>query len=135
MSLRGLHEEYHNKIQFITIYITEIHPVDGWWLGKGIFGLVLKLTRSKAAIDVYQPNNIEERRVVATRCQDTLRYGINTYVDNMDDEVNKAYAALPTRLYLIGRDGIVVYAGGLGPWGFKPKELRKAIKKYLNSEC
>jgi hypothetical protein len=35
-------------------------------------------------------------------------------------------------MFLIGIDGRVVYAGGLGPWGFKPKELKIAIEKMLN---
>jgi len=49
----------------------------------------------------------------------------------MDDTVNKAYAAMPTRLYLVGMDGRVVYASGLGPYGFKPAELGEAIEGYL----
>ncbi len=94
-------------------------------------GMFLKVTKSKAATDVYDPKTIEERRAVAGQCKATLQYGILTYVDEMDDAVNKAYAAFPTRLYLVGLDGRVVYAGGLGPFGFKPAELRAAIKEYL----
>ena len=63
---------------------------------------------------------IQERRAVAGECQDALKYGIRTCVDEMDDAVNRANAAWPTRLYLVGLDGHVVYAGGLGPYGFKP---------------
>ncbi len=113
------------------IYIREAHPVDGWWLGKGPIGLALKLSRSKAATDVYDPQTIEERRAVAGRCEAALQYGIRTYVDDMDDAVNEAYAAHPTRLYLVGLDGRIVYAGGLGPFGFKPAELGAAIEQYL----
>ncbi len=86
----------------------------------------------KAATDVYDPTTMEERREVAGQCEDSLQYGIRTYVDEMDDAVNKAYAASPTRLYLVGQDGRVVYAGGLGPWGFKPAELKEAIEGYLS---
>jgi len=113
------------------IYIREIHPVDGWWLGGGLIGLILRAMRSKAAFDVYDPKTLDERRAVAGRCEKALKYGIDTYVDDMDDRVNEAYAASPTRLYLIGLDGRVVYAGGLGPWGFKPAELGRAIENYL----
>jgi hypothetical protein len=60
--------------------------------------------------------------------------GIRTYVDEMDANVNKTYAAMPTRLYLIGLDGRVVYAGGLGPFGFKPAALGTAIDEYLGRE-
>ena len=35
------------------------------------------------------------------------------------------------RLYLIGLDGRTVYAGGLGPFGLKPGELKAAIDEYL----
>ena len=51
-------------------------------------------------------------------------------MDGMDDAANKAYAAHPTRLYLVGLDGNVVYAGGIGPLGFKPAELKVAIEEY-----
>jgi len=91
----------------------------------------LKLSWSKAATDIYHSKTVEERQTVARRCEVALQYEIPTYVDEMDDRVNKAYAAWPTRLYLIGLDGRVVYAGGLGPFGFKPAELKSAIEGYL----
>jgi hypothetical protein len=112
------------------IYIREAHPIDGWWLGKGMPGMLLKLDRSKSAMDVYDPKTIEERRAVAGRCEVALNYGIRTLVDEMDDGVNKAYAAWPTRLYLIGLDGRIVYAGGLGPYGFRPSKFETAIEAY-----
>lgn len=114
------------------IYIREAHPVDGWWLGSGLLGFAMKLSGIKAATDVYDPQTIEQRRAVAGRCDDALQYGIGTFVDEMDDAVNKAYAAWPTRLYLVGLDGRVEYAGGIGPFGFKPAELDTAIQGYLS---
>lgn len=113
------------------VYIREAHPVDGWWLGRGLFKLALKMYRSQAATDVYDPQTIEERRAVAGRCDAALQYGIPTLVDEMDDAVNKAYAAWPTRLYLLGMDGRVLYGAGLGPFGFKPAKLGQAIETYL----
>ncbi|MBE0411884.1 MAG: hypothetical protein IBX69_19315 [Anaerolineales bacterium] len=131
MSLRDLYARYHEQIQFLTIYIREAHPVDGWWLGKGLMGKLIQRYAPKAAQNVYDPKTIEERRKVAGECAQALQYGIHTYVDEMDDAINKAFAAAPTRLYLIGLDGKVVYAGRLGPWGFKPAELQRAIENYL----
>jgi hypothetical protein len=51
VSLRNLYEKHHEKVQFLYIYIREAHPVDGWWLGKGAFKAIIKLSRSKAALD------------------------------------------------------------------------------------
>jgi hypothetical protein len=135
VSLHDLYQQYHDRVQFIVIYIREAHPVDGWWLGGGVFGLVMKVQRSKAATDVYDPKTMEERRQVAARCESALQYGIPTLVDEIDDPVNRAYAAIPTRLYLVGTDGRVVYAGGLGPFGFKPQELKVAIERLLDENA
>ena len=118
-------------MQFLSIYIREAHPRDGWWLGGGLMGKMVKMSIPKAATDIYDPKTIEERRAIAGQCQESLQYGIRTYVDEMDDAVSKAYAAKPTRLYLVGIDGQVVYAGGPGPYGFSPSALKTAIETYL----
>ena len=131
MSLNDLYVKYHDRVEFLVIYIREAHPVDGWWLGGGVAGQYLKAKKSKAAIDIYDPKTSEERQAVAGRCETELAYGMRTYVDEIGDAVSTAYAALPTRLYLVGKDGRVAYAGGLGPWGFKPAELDEAIEKLL----
>jgi hypothetical protein len=131
VSLRDLYKQYHDQVQFLSIYIREAHPKDGWWLGGGLLGKVMKKGIPKTATEIYDPTTIEERRSVAGQCEESLQYGIRTYVDEMDDPVSKAYAAKPTRLYLVGADGRVVYAGGLGPYGFSPGALKTAIQEYL----
>jgi hypothetical protein len=132
VSLHDLYEEYRDRVQFLVIYMREAHPIDGWWLGGGLFGLLLKMKGTKAIKDVYDPKTMQDRKQVAARCELELKHGIPTLVDEMDDPVNRVYAAMPTRIYLIGIDGRVVYAGGLGPWGFKPQELKTAIEELLN---
>lgn len=64
-------------------------------------------------MDSYDPKDLDERRAVAGDCINALEYAIPTLVDKMDGQVYKTYAAWPTRLYLIGSDGRVVYAGGM----------------------
>lgn len=56
---------------------------------------------------------------------------IPALVDEMDDAVAKAYAAMPERLYLIGSDGMVAYKGGVGPMFFRPAEWEQQIEAYL----
>ena len=118
MSLRTLYTNYHDRVELLVIYIREAHPTDGWYIGDH---------------DIRNPRTIEERRRIAGKCQVAMRYGIRTYVDEMDNAVMDAYAAWPDRLYLVGLDGRVVYAGRRGPWGFKPGSLKKVIDTYLAS--
>lgn len=74
----------------------------------------------------------KERMKVAGSCVEGLGLEeFTTLVDRMDDAANKAYAAQPDRLYLVGKDGKIAYAGGRGPFGFKPDELAKAIEIEL----
>lgn len=134
MNLRDIYQQYHEQVQFLTIYIREAHPIDGWWLGGGVMGAMIRMGVPDVATDLYDPKTIEERRAVAGQCAESLQYGIRTYVDEMDDAVSKAYAAHPTRLYLIDLEGRVVYAGGLGPYGFSPSTLKSAIAEYLSCE-
>ena len=94
-------------------------------------GFLIKAGNFKAATDIYDPTTMEKRREIAGQCQESLQYGVRTYVDGMDDAVSKAYAAMPTRLYLVGPDDRVLYASGLGPAGFKPAKFKNAIGEYL----
>lgn len=64
-------------------------------------------------------------------CEVALQYGIKTYVDEMDIAVSEAYASMPDRLYLVDSNGRIAYAGGKGPFGFKPAELKDAMDEYL----
>ena len=52
-------------------------------------------------------------------------------VDEMDDAVSRAYAAMPERLYLVGWDGRIAYKGGMGPMFFEPSEWESAIQGIL----
>jgi hypothetical protein len=132
VSIQQIYEQYHTDVQFLSIYIREAHPKDGWWLGNRLTKkLIHRIFGTRASMEHDDPKTIEERRAVAGDCETALEYGVRTYVDEMDDAVNKAYAAWPTRLYLIGLDGNVVYAGGLGPYDFRPAKLKTAIEKYL----
>ena len=54
-------------------------------------------------------------------------------VDGLDNAVASAYGGWPDRLYLLRRDGRIVYQGGEGPFGFKPAELEQAIETLLAS--
>ena len=132
MRFHDTYEQYHGKVQFLNIYIREAHPKDGWWLGARLTRRPVRIYAPKVSMGYSDPQTIEDRRAVAADCETALQYGIRTYVDEMDDNVNKAYAAWPTRLYLVGLDGRVVYAGGMGPLGFRPGELGDAIAEYLS---
>jgi hypothetical protein len=134
VSLGQIFEKYQDKVEFAMVYIREAHPVDGWTFGDGIMAGMIQSYAPQANIEIQDPQTVDERRQVAGNCQQKLQYGFMTYVDEINDRVSTLYAAKPTRLYLIGLDGKVAYAGGAGPLGFKPAQFDDAIKSYLEEQ-
>jgi hypothetical protein len=68
---------------------------------------------------------------VAARCCSDLALSLPAVVDDLEDTVNQRYRAWPERIYVIGRDGKIAYKGGLGPFGFAPKEAEQALQGLL----
>ena len=77
--------------------------------------------------DVEDPISDQERADVAHTCVEDLELPMPALIDGLDDKVNKAYGGWPDRLYLIGKDGKVAYAGKRGPFGFDPDAWEHAI--------
>ena len=83
------------------------------------------------AVLVRQHRSMDERVEVGEACMVKLALEMPAAVDEMDDAIAKAYAAVPERLYVIGHDGQVAYKGGMGPMFFKPAEWESAIEQLL----
>jgi hypothetical protein len=105
----------------VVVYIKEIHPSDGWQVKEN----------EKDAVLVRQHQSMDERVEVGTACMLKLALDMPAVVDEMDDAVATAYAALPERLYVVGTDGRVAYKGGMGPMFFDPAEWETAIEQLL----
>ena len=52
-------------------------------------------------------------------------------IDDMKDSTERAYSSWPDRLFLIDAKGVLTYKSDPGPWGFKPANLRAALKRLL----
>jgi hypothetical protein len=133
--LKEIHEKYRDAVEFIVVYVKEAHPTDKWWLGRSRTQTVLhEFSGNPARLDVKDPVTLEQRRKVAASCQANLFDGVvPLYVDTMDDRVSAQYAAKPTRIYLIGEDGKVIYNPGIGPFGFNPDHFEPVLQAYLAS--
>lgn len=86
------------------------------------------------AVLLRQHRSMEERVQAGESCMVKLALEMPAVVDEMDDAVARAYAALPERLYLVDRSGCVAYKGGMGPMFFRPKEWEAAIERLLGAD-
>ena len=106
---------------FHVIYIQEAHPSDIWQMRSNV----------KAGVVFRNPQSEGERFQVADSCVRTLGVRIPALIDGMDNTVEQAYTGWPDRLYLIDRQGRVVYKSSPGPFGFEPAGLEAAIRRQL----
>jgi hypothetical protein len=116
-----LHERYKDYATFLTIYVREAHPTDGWRMAGN----------DDAGVIVPQPQTAEERAKVAGTCCTTLKMTMPLLVDTLDDRVGHAYSGMPDRLYVIDASGRIAYQGGRGPFGFQPAEMEQALLLLL----
>ena len=116
-------KEMTDRVDFYTIYIKEIHPTDGWQVRDNeVDGVLFR-----------QHQSMEERVDVGQACMLKMALEMPAAVDEMDDAVARAYAAMPERLYLIDTDGCVAYKGGMGPMFFRPDEWEAAIAETVGA--
>ena len=78
-----------------------------------------------------QPTTLDQRADIADACAVRLDLSIPTLIDQISNEVDAAYGALPDRLYLIGEEGCIAYRSDPGPRGFLPDEFEDAIRGLL----
>ena len=114
--------EYGERVEFLVVYITEAHALDGARpLGGGGNPIV------------EEPITLDERKAVATTCERELDLSpLKVVIDDMKDTAGTAYSAHPDRLYLVGKAGKIAFAGARGPRGFRPDELEDAIRAELD---
>lgn len=108
-------------MRFVVVYIREAHPTDGWQVKQNEDEKIL----------IKDPKTDAERLEVAKDFAKQFKVTIPVVIDTIDDKTEKAYAGWPDRLFLIGSDGKLKYKGGPGPRGFKPDEVRAALKEVV----
>ena len=111
---------YKDAAQFLVIYIKEAHPADDW-----------PMRVSRRLKYIQDPTTIFERFQVASTCVADLKLSIPTLIDSMEDAACAAYKGHPDRLYVVGKDGKIVYHGAPGPMGFRPRDMENALKFEL----
>ena len=78
-----------------------------------------------------QPQSMEERRTLAKLLPERLEYRLRVALDPIDGPAEKAYAAWPERIYIMGKGGRIEYKAEPGPFGFKPDEAEQSLKRLL----
>jgi len=79
-----------------------------------------------------QPTTVDERAEVAEACVLSLDLAMPTLLDDMTNPVDTAYCALPERLYVLDREGVITYRSEPGPWGFDVDAFEGALRDQVS---
>ncbi|MDO8544903.1 MAG: redoxin family protein [Opitutaceae bacterium] len=109
-TLERLHRTYGEKVAFYYIYIREAHPEDGWKMPRN----------QRDGIMVKDPKTLDERVKLAETACAFFKTTIPGLVDTMDDATDRAYAAWPSRIFIVDKEGRLVVHGEPGPRGLVP---------------
>jgi hypothetical protein len=99
--------------RFLTVYIDEAHARDEWWLPDSKGGQA----------NINNHRCIEDRIAAANRFVTDFEFPVEVVCDSFENQMNERFEAWPERLFII-QDGVVVYAGGYGPFDYKLAEVK-----------
>jgi len=116
-ALNKLYPEYKSHIPFYLIYIREAHSTNNW-----------ASTRNQREGIVLEPAaNMGERQDHATVCIRKLHIEFPTLLDSMEGAAEKAYAAWPSKAFVVDKRGKILFSTGLSEQDFHPNELEAAL--------
>jgi Flp pilus assembly protein TadD/peroxiredoxin len=123
-TLNALYQRYGNQVPFYLVYIREAHATDNW-----------QSTRNEREGVVMAPaTTIQEKVDHGAMCVRKLHLQFPALVDSMDGPVEAAYAAWPSRAFVIGTDGRIRYSTGLSQQDFRPQEMERILRDAMASK-
>ena len=109
-----IYNDYKDHADFLTVYVREAHPTDEWQMKSNV----------KDDVCYAQPKTLEQRVAIAKDFTARYKFPLPFGIDEMGNAADAAYAAWPERLYVIDETGHVAYRGGMGPFNYKPADVR-----------
>lgn len=116
--IEKIREDFRGKVEVVLVYIKEAHSGDEWQTDSNV--------EAKVVFD--QPKTFEARLDLARTFVDRMEVETDTLVDDVRNTAMACYAAWPERIYVIDREGRIVYKGGMGPFYFAPDQLREVLE-------
>jgi thiol-disulfide isomerase/thioredoxin len=122
-AVQEVFEKYRDRASFFFVYVEEAHARDVWPLASN----------AKANVVYETPRTATERASIATTCMQALAVRMPILVDDMENRTVDAYAAWPTRMYVIDPSGAVAFKSRPGPFGFAAAELERALAAAVSA--
>jgi tetratricopeptide (TPR) repeat protein len=114
-----LYERYHDRARFLLVYIREAHPEGESWQST---------VNRREGISLPEARSAAERAQHAALCRRELRIPYDAVLDGLDGRAEAAFAAFPSRVFVIDVGGTVTFSSALDVESFRPEALEAAIE-------
>jgi tetratricopeptide (TPR) repeat protein len=120
-ALNALYQHYGHQTPFFLVYIREAHASDNW-----------QSTRNeREGVTLDPAKTMDEKEGHAAMCSLKLHLQFPALVDGMDGKVEAAYAAWPSRAFVIGTDGRILYSTRLTQLDFRSEDMEFALRAAI----
>ena len=120
-ALNALFERYGRQASFFLVYIREAHAAGDWQSTRNV----------REGVAVASPLTLQDKQDHAAMCMRQLHLKFPALVDGMDGSVEAAYAAWPSRAFVIGADGRVRYSTRLTQLDFHAEAMEAALRAAI----
>jgi Zn-dependent protease with chaperone function len=103
-------------------YIREAHPAGGAWPST---------INEREGVSLPEARDEAQRAEHAALCARRLEIPYEIALDGMDGRAETAFAAFPSRAFVIDASGKVTFATGLGEDALRPEALEAALEAAL----
>jgi tetratricopeptide (TPR) repeat protein len=122
--LRNLYRRYGERVPFLLIYIREAHDASNW-----------QSTRNeREKISLPPAKTFADKESNSMLCSRKLHLPFPTLVDGMDGAVEAAYQAWPSRVFIIGGDGKILYRSQLTEFDFHEEEMEAVLQRLVQHD-
>ena len=112
-----LYERFHERVAFRLVYIREAHPQGEWQ----------STINARQGVALPEARNEQERGEHAALCRSRLAIPYEALVDGMDGAAEKAFAAFPSRAFVLDAAGKITYTTALDEESLRPEALERAL--------
>ncbi len=120
-ALTALFEQYGRRAHFFLVYIREAHAAGDWQSTRNV----------REGIAVAPASTMGDKEDHAAMCTRELHLKFPALVDGMKGSVEAAYAAWPSRAFVIGADGRVRYSTRLTQLDFSAQAMEAALRAAI----
>ncbi len=117
-ALNTMFQRYGRQVRFYLVYVREAHAAGDWQSTRNV----------REGIATAPALTVEEKESHAIMCTRKLHLKFAALADGLNGGAEAAYAAWPSRAFVIGRDGRIHYSTRLTQQDFDAEEMERALR-------